>query len=267
MSSLSASDVRPLTGDLVASVQGVSVTYRTTFERRPTLKQAMRRIVRGRAVREVQALRDVSFDLHHGTTLGVIGHNGAGKSTLMRTLAGVLPPTEGRIELYGRVSTLLALGVGFNRALSGRDNVVLGGLAAGLTRDEVEQRFGQIADFAELGDFIDMPMRTYSAGMYSRLAFAVAMSMDPDILLIDEALSTGDARFKRKANKALRQMAASAHTMVLVSHGLGTIREMCNDVLWLDHGRVMMRGAPEDVIPAYTDFMQVSETSEVMEDM
>jgi ABC-type polysaccharide/polyol phosphate transport system ATPase subunit len=139
-------------------------------------------------VKEVHAVQDVSFDVDHGTTIGIIGANGAGKSTLMRTVAGILPPTSGRIEVHGRVSTLLALGVGFNPVLSGRENVVLGGLAAGLTRKEIQQRYEQIAEFAELGEFIDMPMRTYSSGMFSRLAFSVAVHMDPDILLVDEAV-------------------------------------------------------------------------------
>ena len=131
--------------------------------------------------------------------MGVIGANGAGKSTLMRTVAGILAPSQGRIEVTGRVSTLLALGVGFNASLTGRENVTLGGLAAGLSRAEIKQRYDEITDFAELGEFMDMPMRTYSSGMYSRLAFAVAVHMDPDILIIDEALSAGDAHFKEKA--------------------------------------------------------------------
>jgi ABC-type polysaccharide/polyol phosphate transport system ATPase subunit len=141
----------------------------------------------------------MSFQVPHGTVLGVVGVNGAGKSTLMRTVAGILPPTQGRIVVHGRVSTLLALGVGFKNDLSGRDNVVLGGLAAGLTREQLAAKYREIAEFAELGDFMDAPMRTYSAGMYGRLAFSVAVNMEPDILLIDEALSVGDARFKRKS--------------------------------------------------------------------
>jgi lipopolysaccharide transport system ATP-binding protein/teichoic acid transport system ATP-binding protein len=219
------SDSRP-----VIDVQNLSITYRTTFEKTPTLKTALTRLGRGeRVVREVEAVRDVSFTLSHGQVLGVLGANGAGKSTMLRALAGILPPTTGRVEINGRVSTLLALGVGFNNKLTGRENVVLGGLAAGLARAEIQSRYEEIADFAELGDFMDMPMRTYSSGMFARLAFAVAVHMDPDILLIDEALAAGDARFKRKATNKMLELCAQARTLVLVSHGMAAIREMCTD--------------------------------------
>src|SRR4051812_39594775 len=181
-------------------VEDVSVTYRTSLERAPTLKGTLLRLGRReRVVKEIDALRNVTFSVPHGKVMGVVGANGAGKSTLMRTVAGILPPTEGRIEVQGRVSTLLSLGVGFNKKLTGRENVVLGGLAAGLTRAELREKYDEIVDFAELEDFMDMPMRTYSSGMYGRLAFAVAVAMHPDILIIDEALSVGDARFRRKS--------------------------------------------------------------------
>jgi ABC-type polysaccharide/polyol phosphate transport system ATPase subunit len=254
--------------EIAVSVSNVSVTYRTTFERVPTFKQALVRFGRGeRAVKLVEALQGVSFDVKRGTVLGIVGHNGAGKSTLMRTVAGILPPNQGRIEVVGRVSTLLALGVGFNGQLSGRENIVLGGLAAGLTREQIAERYQRIAEFADIGDFIDMPMRTYSSGMFSRLAFSVAVHMDPDILLIDEALSAGDAAFKRKANAKMQELVENASTMLLVSHALGTIKTLCNDAIWLDHGRLMMRGEPGEVVDAYTDSLNVKQTSEVLEDL
>jgi ABC-2 type transport system ATP-binding protein/teichoic acid transport system ATP-binding protein len=249
-------------------VEHVSVTYRTTFERMPTFKNALVRFGRGeRAVKEVHAVRDVSFEIDHGTTIGIIGANGAGKSTLMRTIAGILPPTSGRIEVHGRVSTLLALGVGFNPALSGRENVVLGGLAAGLTRKEIQQRYEQIAEFAELGEFIDMPMRTYSSGMYSRLAFSVAVHMDPDILLVDEALSAGDAHFKQKAAAKMHELVGQARTMFLVSHALASIKDLCTDAIWLHNGQLMMRGKPGDVVDAYNRFLKVGEGAFTLEDL
>ncbi|MEY3364201.1 MAG: hypothetical protein RL332_1, partial [Actinomycetota bacterium] len=169
MSSLSASNTQHKTGDLAVSVQNLGLTYTTAIDRRPTLKARVKSLGRGtKQTRIVQALDDVNLDVTYGQVLGVIGTNGAGKSSLMRTIAGIIPPTQGRIEVFGKVSTLLALGVGFNPAMSGRANVQLGGLAAGMTRKEIEEHFDEIHDFSELGDAIDAPMRTYSSGMYAR---------------------------------------------------------------------------------------------------
>ena len=249
-------------------VENVSVSYRTTFERVPTFKTAIVRLGRGeRAVREVHALQEVSFEVPHGSTLGIIGANGAGKSTLMRTLAGILPPNSGRIEVDGRVSTLLALGVGFNRALSGRDNVVLGALAAGWSRAEIAGRYEEIAEFAELGDFMDLPMRTYSSGMFSRLAFSVAVHMDPDILLIDEALSAGDAHFKRKAADKMASLLGQARTICLVSHSMGSIKDLCTHSLWMHKGHMMKHGPTDAVVAAYAKFLKVGEDAYTLEDL
>ena len=252
----------------VVSVSDVSITYRTSFEKRPTLRDAVVRLGRGqKTVREVEAVKNVSFDVKQGTVMGIIGSNGAGKSTLVRAIAGILPPTTGRIEVRGKVSTLLALGVGFNPSMSGQENVLLGGLAAGYTRDEIAKRYEEIADFAELGDFMEMPMKTYSSGMFSRLAFAVAVHMEPDILLVDEALSAGDAKFKEKAAAKMQALVAEARTMFLVSHALGTVTEMCNDAIWLNKGSLMMRGEPLDVVKEYTRFVNVGESAYTLEDM
>jgi lipopolysaccharide transport system ATP-binding protein/teichoic acid transport system ATP-binding protein len=253
--------------DYSIRLDNLSVTYRTSFEKKPTLRKTLARLGRReRAVREVRALQDVSFDVPHGTVLGVVGMNGAGKSTLMRTIAGILPPTGGRVEVNGRISTLLALGVGFNAELSGRENVVLGGLAAGLTRSELARKYDEIAAFAELGDFMDAPMRTYSSGMYSRLSFSVAVNMDPDILLIDEALSVGDARFKRKSFKKMQELCERSRTIVLVSHGLRWIRKLCTEVAWLHEGKLVMYDDPQTVIQAYTSFLEVDETDAADDD-
>jgi len=249
-------------------VQDVSVTYKTTFERRPTLRSKVTRMGRGeKVIREIEAVKNVSFEVPHGTVLGIVGANGAGKSTLVRTIAGILPPTHGRIDVFGRVSTLLALGVGFNKNLSGRDNVRLGGLAAGLERERLAEKYEEIVKFAELGDFMDMPMRTYSSGMYGRLAFSVAVNMDPDILLIDEALSVGDARFRRKSANKMRELCSQAHTIVLVSHALGSIHELCDQALWMDHGVLRMWDEPEAVVDAYTEFLEVGQDAVTLEDV
>jgi ABC-type polysaccharide/polyol phosphate transport system ATPase subunit len=250
------------------SVEDVSVTYRTSFERAPTLRSTMLRLGRReRVVREVEAVRNVTFDVPHGTVLGVVGANGAGKSTLVRTIAGILPPNEGRIEVHGRVSTLLALGVGFNRKLSGRENVVLGGLAAGIRREQLKEKYDDIVAFAELEDFIDMPMRTYSSGMYGRLAFSVAVNMDPDILLIDEALSAGDARFRRKSAQKMRELCGEDRTVVLVSHALGTIKELADQAIWMHKGELRMWDDPESVVTAYTEFLEVRQDAVTLEDV
>ncbi|MDP9183500.1 MAG: ABC transporter ATP-binding protein [Actinomycetota bacterium] len=256
-----------MTAPPTISVQDLHITYRTTLQTQPTLKSTLVRLGRReRIVREVQALKGVSLDVPEGTVLGIMGANGAGKSTLMRAVAGILPPTSGRIEVHGKVSTLLSLGVGFNGALSGRQNVVLGGLAAGLTRKEVAEKYDEITAFSELEEFMDMPMRTYSSGMFGRLAFAVAVHMDPDILLIDEALSAGDAHFKEKAAAKMQELAAKARTMLIVSHGLSTIRDMCSEAVWMHKGELMLREEPQKVIDAYTKFMKVGETAQTMED-
>ncbi|MBA3906576.1 MAG: ABC transporter ATP-binding protein [Pseudonocardiales bacterium] len=252
------------------SVQDLSITYRTALDRKAqTMRQRVLALGQGRPsnIREVQALRGVSFDVTQGTVMGIVGPNGAGKSTLMRALAGILPPTSGVIEVNGRVSTLLALGVGFNSNLTGRENVLLGGLAAGLTRAEIRERYDEIADFAALEDgFIDMPMRTYSSGMYGRLAFAVAVHMEPDILLVDEALSAGDARFKHKAFAKMGELMAQARTIFLVSHALGSVIDLCNDAIWLQKGQLIARGKPQEIVDAYSDSLNVKQDAISMED-
>jgi ABC-type polysaccharide/polyol phosphate transport system ATPase subunit len=250
------------------SVEDVSVTYRTSLEKAPTLRSTVTRLGRReKIVREIEAVRHVSFDVPHGEVLGIVGANGAGKSTLVRTIAGILPPSEGRVEIHGRVSTLLALGVGFNKKLSGRDNVVLGGLAAGLKRGQLAEKYDDIVAFAELGDFMDMPMRTYSSGMYGRLAFAVAVMMEPDILLIDEALSVGDARFRRRSARKMRQLCKQDRTVILVSHALGTVQDLADKAIWLDRGELKMWDDADTVVDAYTEFLGVAQDNVSMEDV
>lgn len=273
MSSLSASSdprdtpatrfvAEPDRTDLAVRVTDLSVTYKTTFEKRPTLKQAIVRFGRGtRSVRRVEALKNVSFEVKKGTTLGVIGANGAGKSTLLRTLAGILPPTSGHVETWGRASTMLALGVGFNNALTGRENIVLGGLAAGLSKTEVQARADEIGAWAEEGSrpFIDRPMRTYSSGQSVRVGFSVGIHMQPDILMVDEALSTGDAGFRERASHALEELREQSQAMFFVSHGMSSVRELCNDCIWLHQGELVMRGEPDAVITAYMKYFGIDE--------
>jgi len=215
----------------------------------------------------VRALNAVTLDVHYGTVLGIIGSNGAGKSSLMRVISGIIPPSQGRVEVFGSVSTLLALGVGFNPAMSGRENVYLGGLAAGMSRSEIDEKFEAIADFSELGDAIDAPMRTYSSGMFARLAFSVAAIVEPDILIIDEALSTGDAKFKEKSLNRVKELRTADRALILVSHALATIEDVCNEVIWLNKGQLMARGKPADVIAQYQKFMNVGKSASSDEDV
>jgi ABC-type polysaccharide/polyol phosphate transport system ATPase subunit len=253
------------TQDSAIKVSNLSLTYRTTFTKNQTLRSALRDIRhKERNVHTVEALKDISFEIPHGTVLGVIGQNGAGKSSLLRTLTGIMPPTSGRIEVHGRISTLLALGVAFNTELSGTENILLAGLASGMTRDEVAEKCKEIIDFAEIGDFIDLPTKTYSSGMSQRLAFSVAVHMNPDILLIDEALSAGDAKFKAKAQEKMHELMNSARTLVLVSHGLNSILNLCNDAIWLDKGQIKMHSDPKSVVDAYSEFVKVGKSSPAM---
>jgi len=252
---------------MAVSVQSVGLTYLTSVDKKPTFKARLKRFGRGgKFSRRVDAINDVSIDIRYGTVLGIIGSNGAGKSSLMRVIAGIIPPSEGRIEVYGSVSTLLALGVGFNASLTGRENVYLGGLAAGMTREEIDNQFDEIAAFSELGEAIDSPMRTYSSGMYARLAFSVAAVVRPDILIIDEALSTGDAKFKEKSLERVKELRSDDRALILVSHAMKTLRETCNDVAWLHKGKLVQRGEPEAVINAYQEFLHLGKSAVIDED-
>jgi teichoic acid transport system ATP-binding protein len=261
VSSPSASD------GVAVEVENLSVRYRALVEKHQTMKSALRRLGRSsHEVKQIKALNDVSFSVNHGEFLGVIGHNGAGKSTLLRTIAGILPPTQGRVLVNGHVTTLLSVGIGFNSELTGRENIKLGGLANGLKPKEIAEREEEIAEFSGLGEFIDYPMKTYSSGMYGRLGFAVAVNMDPDILLIDEALSAGDAAFRDKASQKIQELVGRARAIILVSHGLAAVQEMATEALWLDHGRIMRHGKPKEVIEAYTEFVQAGSSAAVMDD-
>lgn len=256
------------TNEVAVSVRGLGLTYTTAIDRRPTLKARVKSLGRGgKQTRVIRALDEVNLDVEYGQVLGIIGTNGAGKSSLMRVIAGILPPTQGRIEVYGSVSTLLALGVGFNPSMSGRDNVYLGGLAAGMSRDEIDSHFEEIAEFSELGEAIDAPMRTYSSGMYARLAFSVAATVRPDILIVDEALSTGDAKFKEKSLNRIKELRSDDRALILVSHAMATLEDVCNDVAWLHKGKLVQRGDPKTVINAYREFLQVGKSAAIDEDV
>jgi ABC-type polysaccharide/polyol phosphate transport system ATPase subunit len=199
---------------------------------------------------EFWALRHVSFTVERGETVGIIGRNGSGKSTLLRVIAGVYPPDEGRVSVDGEVSTLFGLGTGFNAELSGRDNVYLDGIMIGLTKNQIDGIIDDIIGFAELGDFMDMPVRTYSSGMRARLGFAIAIHADKDIVLIDEIMGAGDAAFRQKANIEMNRIMGEK-TVLLVSHSMDTIEQFADKVIWLNKGVMAAIGEPKEVIEQY----------------
>jgi teichoic acid transport system ATP-binding protein len=256
--------------ELAIRIEDLSIRYKINVDTKKTLKNAVMRASKGQKVRMriVEAVKHLTLDVPHGSVLGIVGANGAGKSTLMRAIAGILPPTEGRIIVNGKISTLLALGVGFNPALSGRDNIILGGLASGMTREQIEEKTEEIAEFAALPDgFIDMPVRTYSSGMYGRVAFSVAVNMTPDILLLDEALSAGDASFKEKSFNRMRELVTEARTIVIVSHALQTVNDLCDSAIWMHKGEMLAKGKPEEIVDRYLKFLDVGLLPSAFEDM
>ena len=237
-------------GDIAVSAHGVSKRFRLYHERNQSLKAAF---MRGRRAKydEFWALRDVELDIEAGKTFGLIGHNGSGKSTLLKCLAGILVPDAGAISTTGKVSALLELGAGFHPELTGRDNVYLNGSILGLSKKQIDRQFDGIVDFAGLEPFIDTPVKNYSSGMYVRLGFSVAINVDPDILMVDEVLAVGDESFQRKCMEKFEEFRRAGKTVVLVSHALGSMRSMCDEVAWLDHGKLLAVGKPSDVVDEY----------------
>ncbi len=233
-------------------LEHVGVRYRAPDERIQSIKEYAIRWVQGKIKhRDFWALRDINLSIPRGETLGLIGHNGAGKSTLSKLVARVLKPNTGRIIVRGQVAPLLEFGAGFHPELTGRENVYLNGALLGFSRHEMEDKFKRIVDFAELWDFIDAPMRTYSTGMWARLGFAVATDVKPDILIIDEVLSVGDESFQHKSAARMQEFRELGATILFVSHSMPTIEEMCHQAVWLDHGHLMEIGEPKKVIQAY----------------
>jgi len=205
---------------------------------------------RQRPTDEFWALRHVSFTVERGETVGIIGRNGSGKSTLLRVIAGIYPPDEGKVSVGGEASTLFSLGTGFNAELSGRDNIYLNGIMMGLTKEQIDGISDATIEFAELGDFIDIPVRTYSSGMRLRLGFAIAIHCDKDIVLIDEIMGAGDAAFRQKAEAEMNRIMGE-RTVILVSHAMGTIEKFATRVIWLNRGVMAAMGEPKEVIEQY----------------
>jgi ABC-type polysaccharide/polyol phosphate transport system ATPase subunit len=243
--------------EAAVALDGVSVSYRIPKEAVASFKEYAIRKLQGRIEHgELVALRDATLTVGRGEAVGVVGPNGAGKSTLFRVIARVRRPTQGRVVVRGRVAPLLELGLGFHGELTGRENVVLHGAVMGHSRKDMERRMDAIASFAELEAFLDAPLRTYSTGMAARLAFAVATDVDPDVLLVDEALSVGDERFQAKCHDRMADFRARGKTFLLVSHSLEEIKRNCARALWISEGRIVRDGPAGDVCAAYHAWAQ-----------
>ncbi|MFN3255086.1 MAG: ABC transporter ATP-binding protein [Ilumatobacter sp.] len=240
--------------ELALVVDHVTKTFRIHSEKASSLKQFIATGGRNR-YEDFYALRDISFEVEVGSAVGIIGHNGSGKSTLLKCMAQILTPNEGSITVNKRMAALLELGAGFHPELSGRDNVFLNAAILGMARKEIAERFDEIVDFSGLHDFIDAPVKTYSSGMYVRLAFAVAINVDPDLLLIDEILAVGDVTFQQKCMEKFARFREEGRTLVLVTHDTGSVRHFCDRAIWIDHGQIKADGEPAAVIDEYNENM------------
>ena len=230
------------------SVNDLGVQYNLRFSRKTTLRQSVANLVARKPPERFWALRHVDVNLSRGESLAVIGPNGAGKSTFLQVLAGIMRPSEGSVDVRGQVSGLLGLGVGFDVELSGIDNVLLGGAFLGLDGPRIRELLPSIVEFADLGQFIDAPLKTYSSGMRARLGFAIATAVDPDILLLDEVLATGDANFRAKSKARVIDIVGAAKAVVLVTHDMGWVTEYCNRAILIERGELVMEGEPAAVV-------------------
>lgn len=248
-----------MTGEIAVSVRNVSKRYLLYNHPRDRLKQSLfARFGRNYAC-EYWALRALNFEVRRGETLGVIGQNGSGKSTLLQIIAGTLQPTEGDVLTRGRVAALLELGSGFNPEFTGRENVFLNGAILGISELEMKERFEEIVSFAQIDNYIDQPVKTYSSGMFMRLAFAVAVCVDPDILIVDEALSVGDSLFQSRSYRRMQEMRDSGKTIIFVTHDFYTVQSFCDRALLLDHGQVIKMGEAKPVVNRYIELLATRE--------
>ncbi len=240
--------------NIAISVQDISKKFKVYYDKGTSLKEKV--LFRNRRqYEEREVLKNVSFQVRKGEAIGIVGHNGCGKSTLLKLLTKIMYPDGGSISTEGRISALIELGAGFHPDMSGRENIYTNAAIFGLSRAEIDRRLDQIIEFSELREYIDNPVRTYSSGMYMRLAFSVAINVDADILLVDEILAVGDASFQAKCFNRLREIKAGGTTIVIVSHSLGQIEQICDRSIWIHKGKIQMDGRPRDVHPVYLDYM------------
>jgi ABC-type polysaccharide/polyol phosphate transport system ATPase subunit len=240
------------------SLKGIGKKYRIASSKSLRLREVLS-FGKKRHTQDFWALQDIDLEIEPGTTLGILGRNGAGKSTMLQIISGVLQPTTGTVEVNGRLTAIFGLGSGFNPEFTGRENAMMNGLILGMDRHEMLDRFEEIEAFADIGDFMDHPVKTYSSGMKSRLGFAVAVNVDPDILVIDEALSAGDAAFKKRALQRMYDLRDSGTTVLFVSHSMGMVNRFCTDAMLLNRGHMISRGTPEEVVGQYREVIEKSQ--------
>ena len=239
--------------ELAIEVKDLHITYRVL--KSYSVKKNLLRLKKA-DVEYVNAVRGISFDVGKGEIFGIVGQNGCGKSTTLNAIAGIFSPDQGTIDLHGNSVSLLSIGIGFQKRLSGRENILLSGMLLGFTEAQVMDKMDEIIEFSELGEFIDLPVKTYSSGMYSKLAFSITAILETDIMLVDEVLSVGDKRFRKKSRKKMKSLIKdSGRTVVLVSHNNDLILEMCDRCMWMDAGQIRMIGDTKEVLDAYDEFM------------
>lgn len=238
----------------IIQVRDVSMMFNLSTQKVDSLKEYFIRRVKGQLrFQEFWALQNVSFDVKKGSSLGIIGLNGSGKSTLLKIISGIMKPTQGEVRVLGNVSPLIELGAGFDADLSARENVYLNGAVLGYRKEEIKERFEEIIEFAELWDFLDTPIKNFSSGMIARLGFSIATLRNPDILIVDEILEVGDFKFRQKCRTRMEHMMADSASVIMVSHSIDTIKRMCDNVVWLEKGKVQMIGDAETVCDQYIE--------------
>ena len=240
--------------NIAITVDNLHITYRGL--KKTSIRASWKNF--GDKIETYEALKGVSFEVEEGKILGIIGQNGAGKSTMLKAIGGIFSPDEGSIDLHGKTISLLSIGVGFNKKLTGKENIYLSGMLLGFTEEQIKEKEKDIINFADIGEFINKPVKTYSSGMYSKLAFAITAILETDITLIDEVLSVGDAKFQEKSYNKMKELISDEHrTVIIVSHSLNTIEELCDEVVWLKKGETVIKGKASEVLPKYKEFMKV----------
>lgn len=238
--------------ETMIEVRNITMQYQMANDRVSNLKEyIIKRLKKRLEFNCFTALDDVSFSVKRGEVLGLIGHNGAGKSTILKVISGIVKPTKGSVQVYGNIVPMLELGSGFDFEMTGRENIFLNGAILGYSEEFLREKYDEIVDFSEIGQFIDIPLRNYSSGMIARLGFSVATVVEPEVLIVDEVLAVGDAAFQEKSKRRMMELMGGGTTVLFVSHGLEQVRELCDHVVWMDHGKVKMYGQTKEVCDAY----------------